>query len=103
MLKVYRFLLHLYPTNFREEYAKAMEQEIRDEFAEAQTGFAVVRLWLRLLIDLGISIPTQLAIEIGRDSRHALRLWAKSPLHTGFAVVALGVAIGANTGVCSAW
>lgn len=101
MLKLYRILLRLYPTAFREEYAKAMEQEFRDELAEAQTGFAVVWHWMRLLFDLAVSLPAQLATEIGRDSRHALRLWAKRPWHTGFAVVALGVAIGANTGVFS--
>ena len=36
-----------------------------------------------------------------RDGKHSLRLWAKHPWHTGFAAVALGVAIGANTGVFS--
>ncbi|HXR76867.1 MAG TPA: ABC transporter permease [Bryobacteraceae bacterium] len=101
MLKFYRILLHLYPTAFREEYAKAMEHEFRDELAEAQSGFPVVWLWMRLLLDFTTSLPVQLAIEIGRDSRHALRLWAKRPWQTGFAVIALGVAIGANTGVFS--
>ena len=56
---------------------------------------------MRLVFDLAVSLPVQLAIEIRRDSRHALRLWAKRPWHVGFAVVALGVAIGANTGVFS--
>ncbi len=101
MVRLYRFLLHLYPTAFREEYANAMEQEFRDELAEAQNGVAVVWLWMRLLFDLAVSFPLQLGIEMGRDSKHALRLWAKHPWHTGFAVVALGVAIGANTGVFS--
>jgi predicted permease len=101
MLKLYRILLRLYATAFREEYAKAMEQEFRDELTEAQTGSAVVGLWMRFLFDLAVSLPVQLAIETGRDSRHALRLWAKRPWHTGFAVVALGIAIGANTGVFS--
>jgi predicted permease len=101
MLKLYRILLHLYPAAFREEYARAMEQEFRDELAEAPMGLAVVWLWMRLLLDLAVSLPVQLAIEIGRDSGHALRLWAKRPWHIGFAVVALAVAIGANTGVFS--
>ena len=48
-----------------------------------------------------MALPLRLAIEMWRDSKHALRLWAKHPWHTGFAVVALGVAIGANTGVFS--
>ncbi len=38
MLKLYRILLQLYPAAFREEYGKAMEQEFRDELAEAQRG-----------------------------------------------------------------
>jgi putative ABC transport system permease protein len=101
MLKLYRMLLHLYPAAFREEYAKAMERELRDELAEAHNSPAVVWLWMRLLVDLAISLPVELAIEIGRDGRHASRLWAKHPWHTGFAIVALGVAIGANTGVFS--
>jgi len=101
MLRLYRLLLHLYPAAFREEYAKVMEQEFRDELGEARNGFAVVWLWMRFLFDLVVSLPLQLGIEMGRDTKHALRLWAKHPWHTGFAVVALGVAIGANTGVFS--
>lgn len=101
MLKIYRVLLHLYPTAFREEYADAMEREFSDELAEAQTGFAVVWFWMRLLFDLAVFLPVQLAIEIGRDSRHAFRLWAKDPWYMSFAVLALGAAIGANTGVFS--
>src|SRR3569833_2964449 len=99
MLKFYRLLLHLYPTAFREEYARAMELELQDELAEAPNRLAVVWLWMRLLFDLAITLPVQLAIEIARDGRHALRLWAKQPWHVGFAVLALGVAIGVNTGV----
>ncbi len=101
MLKLYRILLQLYPAAFRDEYAKLMEQEFRDELAEAPSGPRVVWLWMRLLFDLAVSLPVQLAIEIGRDSGHALRLWAKRPWHICLAVVALSVAIGANTGVFS--
>jgi hypothetical protein len=79
-------LLYLYPAAFRDEYAKAMEREFRDELAEAQMGPAVVWLWMRLLFDFAVSLPVQLAIEIGCDSRHALRLWAKRPWHIGFAL-----------------
>ena len=61
----------------------------------------IIWLWIRLLFDLAVSLPVRMAMEVGRDSRHALRLWAKRPWHTGFAVVALAVAIGATTGVFS--
>jgi putative ABC transport system permease protein len=36
-----------------------------------------------------------------QDARHTLRLWANRPWHTGFAILALAVGIGANTGVFS--
>ena len=39
--------------------------------------------------------------EVTQDTRHALRLWARRPWHTGFAILALAIGIGANTGVFS--
>jgi putative ABC transport system permease protein len=101
MLRLYRFLLRLYPAAFREEYASAMERDFQQELAEARNGMTVFWLWMQLLFDLAMSLPVQLAIEMGRDSRHALRLWAKRPWYTGFAVAALSMAIGANAGVFS--
>ncbi|MGP0075305.1 MAG: ADOP family duplicated permease [Bryobacteraceae bacterium] len=101
MLRIYRWLLRLYPAAFHDEYAGPMERAFRDELAEAPNVFAMVWLWMRLLFDLAISAPSQIAKETWRDSKHALRLWAKRPWQTGFAVFALAVAIGANTGVFS--
>jgi predicted permease len=42
-----------------------------------------------------------LAREVMQDAGHALRLWARRPWHTGFAILALAIGIGANTGVFS--
>jgi putative ABC transport system permease protein len=101
MLRIYRWLLRFYPAAFHDEYAGPMEQALRDDLAEAPNGFAVARLWMRLLFDLAMSVPSRAAKEIWRDSKHALRLWGKRPWQTGFAILALAVAIGANTGVFS--
>jgi predicted permease len=43
----------------------------------------------------------QLSREIRQDARHTLRLWARRPWHAGFAILALAIGIGANTGVFS--
>lgn len=101
MLRLYRWLLHLYPVGFREEYARAMEQAFRDDFAETPNQFAAAWLVLHTLGDLAVSVPTQFALEMWRDSKHAVRLWRKQRWYTGFAVLALALSIGANTGVFS--
>ncbi len=43
----------------------------------------------------------QILRETAQDTRHALRLWASRPWHTGFAILALAIGIGANVGVFS--
>jgi|GEM_PF-653669 len=100
-LKLYRFLLKFYPAGFHDDYAGPMEREFRDELAEPNSVFALARLWIRLLADLAISIPLQFLREVSQDARHVLRLWANRPWQTGFAILALAVGIGANTGVFS--
>ncbi len=100
-LKLYRFLLKLYPSGFRDYYAGPMEREFRDELAESRGVFALARLWVRLLADLAVSIPLQFSREVSQDARHTLRLWAKRPGQTGFAILALAIGIGAYTGVFS--
>ena len=54
---------------------------------------AFVPVWLRA--------PLQVAREVQEDARHTLRIWAKGPAIIGFAVLALAIGIGANTGVFS--
>ena len=100
-LKLYRFLLKLYPAGFRDDYAGPMEREFRDELAESTSTYALAKLWIRLLVDLSISIPIQFSREVSQDARHTLRLWRRRPWQTGFAILALAIGIGANTGVFS--
>ena len=100
-LRLYRWLLKLYPAGFRENYAELLERQFRDELNESTGPAALGRLWIRLLVDLAISVPLQFSREVAQDARHTLRLWARRPWHTGFAILALAIGIGANTGVFS--
>jgi putative ABC transport system permease protein len=100
-LRLYRWLLRLYPAGFHENYAGPMEKEFRDELAESSGIWALARLWICLLADLAVSIPVQVSREVSQDVRYSLRLWAGRPWHTGFAIAALAIGVGANTGVFS--
>src|SRR5262245_53317898 len=100
-LRLYCWLLRLYPAGFRENYAGPLERAFRDELEESAGLWALASLWIRLLADLAISIPAQITREVSQDARHTLRLWAKRPWHTGFAIAALAIGIGATTGVFS--
>ena len=100
-LRVYRLLLKLYPASFREDYHAPLQQQFREELVEVTGPRALARFWARTLWDFALSMPVQLAREVGQDSRHALRLWRQRPAHTLFAIAVLAIAIGANTGVFS--
>jgi putative ABC transport system permease protein len=43
----------------------------------------------------------QISRKVFQDLKYTLRLWAGRPWHTGFAIAALAIGIGANTGVFS--
>ncbi len=100
-LRVYRWLLRRYPAEFRENYGRLLERDFRDELNESSGAIALAILWIRLIADLAVSIPSQFFREVVEDGRHTLRLWARRPWHTGFAILALAIGIGANTGVFS--
>ena len=99
--RIYRWLLKLYPAGFRETYGGPMEQEFREELAESTGRWALTVLWIRLLTDLAVTIPGQVAREFAQDARHALHLWTVRPWQTACVILALAIGIGANMGVFS--
>src|SRR5258708_33759448 len=56
---IFRLLLHLYPSRFRQEYGDEALQLFRDR-THVETGvWPSVRLWFDLLTDLVISLPRE--------------------------------------------
>ncbi len=52
--KIYAWLLHLYPSQFREAYGSEALQLFRDRVRDEKGFFPCLRLWLDLLVDLAI-------------------------------------------------
>jgi predicted permease len=99
--KLYRLLLRLYPASFRERYQGQMERYFLDEYAATSSAFGRLKLWMRELFGLAISIPMQTAVEAGQDLRYSLRVYRGRSFSAVLAVAALALAIGASTGVFS--
>jgi hypothetical protein len=57
--KIYALLLRLYPTRFRAEYGDEALQLFRDRARDERGFFPTLRLWLDLLADLAISVPSE--------------------------------------------
>ncbi len=100
-MKLYRWLLNLYPARFREEYAGPLQQQFLDDYREALTIGSRSKLWLSALRDLAWSIPVELAHELRQDLSHSLRVHARRPFVMTFTIVILALAIGGATGVFS--
>jgi hypothetical protein len=100
-MKLYRWLLNLYPARFREEYAQPLQQQFLDDCREAETLGEQFKLWLSALRDLAWSIPVELARELRQDLSHSLRVHARRPFVMTFTIAILALAIGGATGVFS--
>jgi hypothetical protein len=67
--RLYRGLLHLYPANFRREYADEMTRLFEDQLRDARLAggiAAIVRVWAHSTLDVLVTAPVQ---HIRREER----------------------------------
>ena len=94
-LRAFRWLLHLYPAAFREEYG----DEMTWAFVERHRAEPAWRAWPRTAVDLVWTAAREHVDVTMRDLRVAMRSLRRAPLLTGVVLVALTLGIGANTAV----
>jgi putative ABC transport system permease protein len=95
--RIYRWLLRLYPRDFRDEYGQEMSLLFRARSSEGS-----VRLWLQILGDLVFHAPNEHWSMMKQDLRYAVRTLLRAPTFAATIVATLALGIGANSVIFSA-
>jgi predicted permease len=94
-LRTFRWLLHLYPAAFREEYGQEMTWAFAERLRDEPAWWA----WPRTVADLLRTAVREHVDVLARDVRVSVRSLRRAPLLTAVMLLALALGIGANTAV----
>ena len=90
--RVYRWLLRLYPRDFRDEYGEEMALLVR-----ARHGESSWTLWLQIFSDLAFHVPREHWSTTKHDLRYAIRTLRRTPTFAVAVIATLAMGIGANS------
>ncbi len=97
MNPLYRLLLRLYPTQFREEYGGEMSRLLRDRIRRE----GAFRVWFEVIPDLIVTAWKEHMDILRRDILYGLRNLVRAPGFSAVAIATLALGIGANTAIFS--
>src|SRR5579864_3490614 len=98
-MRLYRLLLHLYPTSFRADYGEELIRVFKERRQQISNPLEVFALWFSEVIDVvADSIRAHWDI-LRQDLRYSARTLVRAPEFALTAIMITGLGIGATTAV----
>jgi putative ABC transport system permease protein len=101
MVRLYRSLLILYPSEFRDEYGRELCLALVDRCREQRSWLGVLLVWIHAAFGVLAEAPQEHYHVMLQDIRHALRVMWKDASITAAAIAILALGIGSTTTVFS--